>query len=159
VLYINLRPIAAVTRACHGTLSRTRLIQSTWSHPLSCKIRFNIIILPSARRSLRWSLPSWFCVCMHFSCLIHATCLAHLPSFLVSLIVSGPHAALCAVKVKLPSAFSSYRAPSHEGVLGEWVYSSTHSLTSPLDGGEWSASRPGRFTPRERVPGTHWIGC
>jgi hypothetical protein len=28
-----------------------------------------------------------------------------------------------------------------------------HSLTSALDGGEWSASRPGRFTPRERAPG------
>jgi hypothetical protein len=26
-------------------------------------------------------------------------------------------------------------------------------LTSALDGGEWSASSPGRFTP-----GTHWIG-
>jgi hypothetical protein len=25
-------------------------------------------------------------------------------------------------------------------------------------GGEWSASRPGHFTPRERPPGTHWIG-
>jgi hypothetical protein len=23
--------------------------------------------------------------------------------------------------------------------------------------GEWSASRPGRFTPGERAPGTHWI--
>jgi hypothetical protein len=22
----------------------------------------------------------------------------------------------------------------------------------------WSASRPDRFTPRERAPGTHWIG-
>jgi hypothetical protein len=33
-----------------------------------------------------------------------------------------------------------------------------HSLTSALDGGEWPASRPGRFTPRERAPGTHWIG-
>jgi hypothetical protein len=31
-------------------------------------------------------------------------------------------------------------------------------LTSALVGGEWSASRPGRFTPRERAPGTHWIG-
>jgi hypothetical protein len=31
-------------------------------------------------------------------------------------------------------------------------------LISALDGGEWSASRPGRFTPRERVRGTHWIG-
>jgi hypothetical protein len=27
-----------------------------------------------------------------------------------------------------------------------------------LDGDEWSASRPGRFTPRERSPGTRWIG-
>jgi hypothetical protein len=45
-----------------------------------------------------------------------------------------------------------------KAVLREWRYSSTHSLTSALDGGEWSASRPGRFTPRERVPGTHWIG-
>jgi hypothetical protein len=47
----------------------------------------------------------------------------------------------------------------HEGLLGEWMYSSTHSLTSALDGGEWSASRPGRFTPREITSGTHWIGC
>jgi hypothetical protein len=35
-------------------------------------------------------------------------------------------------------------------------------LTSALDGGEWSASRPGRFTPKERAPGTHrirgWVG-
>jgi hypothetical protein len=40
----------------------------------------------------------------------------------------------------------------------ECRYNSTHSLISALDGGEWSASRPGRFTPRERAPGTHWIG-
>jgi hypothetical protein len=31
-------------------------------------------------------------------------------------------------------------------------------LTSALVGGEWSASRPGRFTPRERAPRTHWTG-
>jgi hypothetical protein len=30
-------------------------------------------------------------------------------------------------------------------------------LTSTLAGDEWSASRPGRFTPGERAPGTHWI--
>jgi hypothetical protein len=34
----------------------------------------------------------------------------------------------------------------------------TYPLTSVLDGGRWSASRPDRFTPRERAPGTHWIG-
>jgi hypothetical protein len=49
-------------------------------------------------------------------------------------------------------------APHHVGVLGEWRYVSTHSLASALDGGEWSASRSGHFTPRERYPGTHWIG-
>jgi hypothetical protein len=32
------------------------------------------------------------------------------------------------------------------------------SLTSALDGGEWSASRYGRFTPRERDPCTHRVG-
>jgi hypothetical protein len=31
-------------------------------------------------------------------------------------------------------------------------------LTSALAGGEWFASRPGRFNPGERAPGTHWIG-
>jgi hypothetical protein len=31
-------------------------------------------------------------------------------------------------------------------------------LTSAQIGGEWSVSRPGRFTPEERAPGTHWIG-
>jgi hypothetical protein len=33
-----------------------------------------------------------------------------------------------------------------------------NSMNSALDGGESSASRPGRFTPRERAPGTHCIG-
>jgi len=31
-------------------------------------------------------------------------------------------------------------------------------LTTALDGGEWSASHPSYYTPRERDPGTHWIG-
>jgi hypothetical protein len=33
-----------------------------------------------------------------------------------------------------------------------------HFLDSALVGGEWPTSRPGRFTPGERAPGTHWIG-
>jgi hypothetical protein len=37
--------------------------------------------------------------------------------------------------------------------MGEWMYRS-----SALAGGEWSASRPGRYTPGERAPGPHWIG-
>jgi len=36
---------------------------------------------------------------------------------------------------------------------GEWRCSSTLSLTSALDGGEWSTPRPGRFTPgKTRYP-------
>jgi hypothetical protein len=35
-------------------------------------------------------------------------------------------------------------------------------LITALDEGKWSALRPGRFTPRERAPGTHstggWVG-
>jgi hypothetical protein len=31
-------------------------------------------------------------------------------------------------------------------------------LNLALDGSEWSASRPGRFIPGERVHDTHWIG-
>jgi len=31
-------------------------------------------------------------------------------------------------------------------------------LISALDGCEWSASQPGRFTPRERATDIHWIG-
>jgi hypothetical protein len=40
----------------------------------------------------------------------------------------------------------------------EWRYSSIHSLTSVLDGSEWSALRHGRFTPTGTAPRTHWIG-
>jgi len=61
-------------------------------------------------------------------------------------------------KGKIVPVLSLNWTPHHEGVLGMWRYSSTHSLVSALDGGEWCASRPGRFTPRERVPGIHWIG-
>jgi len=32
-----------------------------------------------------------------------------------------------------------------------------HSLTPALGGGEWSASRPGHVTPRERSRSTHWV--
>jgi hypothetical protein len=61
------------------------------------------------------------------------------------------------VKVKLSLCFSN-RAPRYEGVFAEWRYSSMYSLTSALDGGERSASRPSHFTPRETAPGTHWVG-
>jgi hypothetical protein len=50
------------------------------------------------------------------------------------------------------------KAPRHEDELGKWKYSSTHYLTSEPDRGEWSASRPGRFSLRKITPGTHRIG-
>ena len=41
----------------------------------------------------------------------------------------------------------------HEGPEGEQMYSSTLPSTSALDGGGWSAPRPGRFTPgKDPVP-------
>jgi hypothetical protein len=57
----------------------------------------------------------------------------------------------------VPALFFNW-APRQEGVLEKWRYSSTHSLTLALDGAEWSASRPGLFTHRERAPSTHWTG-
>jgi hypothetical protein len=50
-----------------------------------------------------------------------------------------------------------------EALGGERRYSSYSFSTSALDGGEWSASRPGRaFTFGERAPGIHctggWVG-
>jgi hypothetical protein len=62
------------------------------------------------------------------------------------------------IKVKVKLSLCCNGAPRHEGVLVVWMYSSTHSLTSALDGDVGCASSPGRFTPRERAPGTHWIG-
>jgi hypothetical protein len=53
-------------------------------------------------------------------------------------------------KVKLSLCLAKHHAMK--------VYSSTHSLTSALDEGEWSASLSGRFNPRERAPVTRWIG-
>jgi hypothetical protein len=39
----------------------------------------------------------------------------------------------------------------------EGVYVETHVfLSSALVGNEWSASRPGRLTPEEKAPSTHW---
>ena len=47
---------------------------------------------------------------------------------------------------------------SHKGPQGQQRYSSTLFLTSVLEGGEGSASRPGRTLPPGK-PGTHCTGC
>jgi hypothetical protein len=61
-------------------------------------------------------------------------------------------------KVKLSLCFFFKLSTTPLRHIGEWRYSSTHSLTSALDVVKWSASHPGRFTPRERALGKHWIG-
>jgi hypothetical protein len=48
-------------------------------------------------------------------------------------------------------------APCHEDMWGSGGIAS-FSFASPLDGGEWSVSRPVRFTPGESYPSIHCIG-
>jgi hypothetical protein len=62
---------------------------------------------------------------------------------------------LIKVKIKLSLCLTKHHAMK---AYWEWRYNSTHSLTSALGGGGWSASRPGRLTLRGRDPGTHWTG-
>jgi hypothetical protein len=57
----------------------------------------------------------------------------------------------------------------HEGLEGEYIYSSTLFLTSALDVGGWSTPRPGRFAPGNDpvsivqdagwAPGPVWAGA
>jgi hypothetical protein len=54
---------------------------------------------------------------------------------------------ICYVKVKFSLCLTK-----HHAMMAYWG-----SGGIALYGGEWSASRPGRFTPRERAPGTQWI--
>jgi len=63
------------------------------------------------------------------------------------LLLRSQETPLVKVKVNVKLSLRFNWAPRHESVLGEWRYISTHSLISALDGGEWSASHPGRFTP------------
>jgi hypothetical protein len=60
------------------------------------------------------------------------------------------------VKVKLSLCVIN-ETPRHEDVWERGDIAPPF-LTSALDGGQRSASRPGRFTSWEIDPGTHWIG-
>jgi hypothetical protein len=64
--------------------------------------------------------------------------------------------AVLLVQVKLSMCFINY-APRHEDVWGSGGIAQKF-LTSALDGGQWSAPRPGGFTPEERTLNTHRIG-
>jgi hypothetical protein len=63
------------------------------------------------------------------------------------------------VKVKVKVKLSLFLIKHHATkTYGEVEVHLQVFLTSALDGGEWSASRPGRFTTRENVPSIHWTG-
>jgi hypothetical protein len=70
----------------------------------------------------------------------------------------APEPGVTNIRSECCTRFITLEKVRHEGVSGELKYSSMNSLTSAPAGGEWSASRPGRFTPRERASGTYWIG-
>jgi hypothetical protein len=65
--------------------------------------------------------------------------------------------ALRKVKVKLSLCFNQLSTMPWR-LVREWMYRSMYSWSLPLPGGKWSASSPGRFTPGERAPFTHWVG-
>jgi hypothetical protein len=48
------------------------------------------------------------------------------------------------------------QAPTHED---GWWSGGLAQRFSALDGGEWSALRPGRFTAWKKVSSTIWMGC
>jgi hypothetical protein len=84
----------------------------------------------------------------------------------------GPKAGLDAVvKRKTFPASAGTRTPDHPArvpVLYHWAISAMkaywgvevllHTLTPALHLCEWLISLPGRFTPREAAPATHWTG-
>jgi hypothetical protein len=61
--------------------------------------------------------------------------------------------ATCKVNIRLLLCLTRHHAVKAYGGMEIWF----HILTSALNGGGWSASRPCRFTLGERTPGTHWI--
>jgi hypothetical protein len=77
----------------------------------------------------------------------------HVPTLLQSHVTSlyrqqqGSSALLATTK-----QYSSSPATRHGGAWGERRYSSYSFMTSALDGGEWSASRPGRVLPPGKGP-------
>jgi hypothetical protein len=50
------------------------------------------------------------------------------------------------------------KAPLYEDACGSGGIASQF-LTSARDGGKYSASHPGHFTPRRKSLSTHWIGA
>jgi hypothetical protein len=124
----------------------TEINQNTQARDLNARLhRYNTQLCCTRSVSL-WRMSYWRIFLSGFIYFRYYYCKAR-----------GVESVNLTIKIKLSLCFLFNRAPRHEGLLEEWRHSSTHSLTWALDGGEWSASRPGRFIPRERAPVTHWI--
>jgi hypothetical protein len=52
-----------------------------------------------------------------------------------------------------------YPSAGREDPAGEYRYSCTHSLTSPLDGGGFSTPRSGKFNPGKLTRIYSTVGC
>jgi hypothetical protein len=92
----------------------------------------------------------------HLIAISHKNCLSKgciFFQYIVLYIISGPWIGTFKV-VPWAWLIKHYTMKVYEGV-DVWIHV---FLTSALDGGDWSASRPGRFIPGERPPFTHWIG-
>jgi hypothetical protein len=72
-------------------------------------------------------------------------------------ILKGQASPLLKVKLKLSLCYFLTEHHATKVYWGRWGAIHTF-LISALAGDEWSASRPGPFTPRQRALGTRWIG-
>jgi hypothetical protein len=66
--------------------------------------------------------------------------------------ITGHKTKLITIRQGLIMPKKSCPATRHGGAWGERRYSSYSFLTSAVDGGEWSASRPGRALPPGKGP-------
>jgi hypothetical protein len=120
---------------------------------------------PKAIRARHWSLfwVSWIHSTSYYPFSLRSISITIVPFTTMSskcfllFKFSKPKSAITMVKAKVKLSLCLIK---HHAVKMYWgVEGHLHTfLASALDGGEWSASRPGRLTPRERAPGTHWIG-
>jgi hypothetical protein len=91
------------------------------------------------------------CYIYYFYFVLHSDDETWTQVLVFSVFTSRPTSLLLSVRVAVLNW-----APRYEGVLG-----SGGIALRILDLGTswwWSASRPGCFNPREKAPGTHWIG-
>jgi hypothetical protein len=148
----------------HSTLHNQCRLESAEQYPISNKIQKSVKIVQPyfTPRCIILTFSLFVClfVCffISFCCSFPPRCCIHVQTLASAHISTWFNNGDPAQKVKQSTFIKVKLSLCRENELGESSYSSTYSLTSAPSGGEWSASRPGRFTTRERAPGTHWIG-